>query len=447
MVEVKPGDTISILLVEDIPEIRANIKKILSFESDFEVVGMADSGHKGLSAARELRPDIVIMDINMPDIDGLQITAQIMNYLPETGIIIMSAQDDQNYMRLAMIAGAKAFLTKPSSPDELYNTVRAVYRRARAPQLQTTPASATSVPLAAGSERRAGNIIAVYSPQGGAGCTTIATNLASALTRDNIRVLLVDANLQFGDVGVFLNLEAQSTLVDLAENVEDMDTDYFENVVTTHSSGLKVLMGPTRPELADKVMADPHALSKILGKIRWSYDFIIIDTSLHLDEMLLSLIEISTRVLLVSTPNLASVKNTRFVVDLFEQLGYAQDKIMLVLNRVSRDQNIRKLVITPDKVTLFLKRLIVAIIPTNESLMLDAIRKGIPAVILERDSKKSPVKELLDLADTIMAVLLPQAREHGPAHYDQPARTGNLAAKPTKQHQSVMRLMNDDDSK
>lgn len=414
MVKVKPDNAITIVLVEDIEEIRTSIATILSFEIDFDVIGLAASGYEGLAMVKKLRPDIVIVDINMPDVDGLTITAQIIHDLPETGIIILSAQDDPSYLRLAMVAGAKAFLIKPSSPDELYNTVRAVHGRARkipmAPVEWTAPA-----PSPDGVESRAGNIITVYSPQGGAGCTTIATNLASALTRENIRVLLVDANLQFGDIGVFLNLEARSTLVDLMDHVDDVDTDHLENVVTTHDSGLQVLMGPSRPELAEKVMADPSALAKIVGKIRGNYDFIVIDTSLHLDEMALALMDIATRILLVSTPNLTSVKNIRLILDLFDQLEYAPDKTMLLLNRVSEDQNIKKLAITADKVKLFLKHPVAGTIPTDDYLMLDAIRKGVPAIALERNRSKSPVKELIDLADMIIATLMPQAGELAPA--------------------------------
>ncbi len=414
MAKVKSDHIITIILIEDIAEIRANVKKILSFESDFNVIGMAGTGEEGLALAKELRPDIIIMDINMPGADGLQITTQVINHLPETGVIILSAQDDPSYVRLAMIAGAKAFLTKPSTPDELYHTVRAVYSRARAPVMQPTSSQPISAGAAKDSEIRAGNIIVVYSPQGGAGCTTLATNMASALNRENSRVLLVDANLQFGDVGVFLNLDAQSTMADLIEDIDDMDTEYFVNVVTTHSSGLKVLMGPSRPELAEKVMADPGALTKILAKIRSSYDFIVVDTSLHLDEMVLSLMDVANLILLVSTANLTSIKNMRFVMDLFEQLGYSLDKTMLILNQVSEDQNIKKLVVTNEKISLFLKRPIAAMIPSDEYLMLDAIRKGVPAVALERDHHKSPIKELLGLSNSIYAALMPTVEEEAP---------------------------------
>jgi pilus assembly protein CpaE len=212
MIATKVDQTITILLVDDIVEIRENIKKLLSFERDFKVVGMARTGREGVALAKELRPDIVIMDINMPDMNGIEATTQIVNGAPGTGVIMMSAQEDPNYLRLAMLAGAKAFINKPSAPDDLYNTIRAVYKRA--PLIPMSPSIANNVIRPEDSQARAGHIIVVYSPQGGAGCTTIATNLASGLTRASSRVLLIDANLQFGDIGLFLNLQARSTLAD-----------------------------------------------------------------------------------------------------------------------------------------------------------------------------------------------------------------------------------------
>jgi pilus assembly protein CpaE len=410
MTEIKPDATITILLVDDIAETRENVKKLLSFEPDFKVIGVAGTGREGIALAKELRPDIVIMDINMPDMDGIQATTQIMERAPGTGVVMMSAQDDPNYMRLAMMAGAKAFVTKPSRPEDLYNTIRAVYKRAPVVQIPagTLPAAAIQTN---GSKDRAGHVIVVYSPQGGAGCTTIATNLASGLTREGVRVLLVDANLQFGDVSVFLNLQAPSTLVDLVEDVDDLDTEFFENIVVTHDSGLKVLLGPGRPELAEKVTAKPRSVSTILSKIRSRYDFIVVDTSLNLDEMALSLMDIATRIAIVSTPTLASTRNVRFVLDLFDQLDYPTEKVMLILNRVSEDRNMRKLFISSDKIANFLKRPIQISIPTDEFIVLDAVRKGIPVIASQRDQSKSPIKELLRLCDDVFSELMGEEEE------------------------------------
>ncbi|PJF24199.1 MAG: histidine kinase, partial [Phototrophicales bacterium] len=190
--------------------------------------------------------------INMPDMDGIQATNEITKSVPTTAVIMMSVQTETDYMRKAMQAGARYFLLKPVDPDELYGTIRTVYknhepiRRQQRALMEMPLEIATRKPSAAGlgGEVRAGNILVVYSPSGGSGCTTIATNLASGLMRRGIKVLLIDADLQFGDVGVFLKLQAQSTLVDLVDKVEDLDVEFFDSVVSTHDSGLKVLLGP-----------------------------------------------------------------------------------------------------------------------------------------------------------------------------------------------------------
>lgn len=416
MPETNAEHVITVLLVDDIPETREGVKKLLSFERDLKVVGTASTGREAIALARELTPDVIIMDINMPDMDGLVATTQIINSAPRARVIIMSAQDDPRYVRQAMLAGAKAFVAKPPSSDELYNTIRAVYKQV--PVMKAVPSgSSPNMPQqqAADSVERAGHIIAVYSPQGGAGCTTVATNLASGLMHDSVRVLLVDANLQFGDVGVYLNLQANSTLVDLVDDVEDLDTDYFENGLVTHNSGLKVLMGPKRLELAEKISANPATLATILRKIRWHYDFIVVDTSLHLDEMTLAVMDMATRVVLVSTPTLAATKNVRAVLDLFTQLNYPYEKITLILNKVSEDRNLKKYAISMQKIAAFLKQPVAMSVPLDELAMYDALHRGIPVISSQIERTKSPVKELLSLSDTIFAALMPQYADKEPS--------------------------------
>jgi pilus assembly protein CpaE len=425
------GEVITILLVDDIADTRENIKKILGFERDFRVVGSVGTGREGVQLAKELKPNIVIMDINMPDMDGITATTQITEAVPTAAVIMMSAQDDPDYLRRAMLAGARNFLTKPPDPDELYNTIRTVYTRNKplAAQYTTLQQAQSAAPdvrraaRAAGSDERPGNIVVVYSPQGGVGCTTISTSLAAGLMREGIRVLLVDADLQFGDVGVFLNLQAQSTLVDLIPNADDLDTDFFENIVVTHDSGLKVLLGPARPEFAEEVVANSSATSKILDKIRSNYDFIIVDTGTHLDEVLLSLMDIATRIILVGTPTLSSVKNIRFVMDLFDQLDYPQNKTMLVLNRIPEDRNAKRLIIPTEKIENFLKRKVESAIPSDELTVLDAIRKGVPVIASQRDRNKSPIRELAGLSEHLFTTLMGAPEEEDDAEQQAKQKT------------------------
>ena len=416
---IQGGDAeiITILLVDDIPETRENIKKLLAFEPDFKVVGSVGTGREGVSMANELRPNIIVMDINMPDMDGIQATTLITEAVPTAAVIMMSVQNDPDYLRRAMLAGARNFLTKPILPDELYNTIRTVHTRNKPIAAQYT-AMATQVPVdmrksaqVEGTENRAGHIIVVYSPQGGVGCTTVSTNLASGLMKEGIRVLLVDADLQFGDIGVFLNIQSQSTMVDLAGNVDDLDIELFDNIVVTHDSGLKVLMGPARPEYAEVIQSNPASIAQILQKIGGNYDFIVVDTGRHLDETLLALFDASAKIVLVGTPTLASVKNIRFVLDLFDQLTYPPDKTILIMNRVPTDRNQQRFTIASEKIEKFLRRPIEVEIPTDDLTVLGAMSKGVP-VVSQRDRGKSPVKEMMQLSELLYARLVPEDGDH-----------------------------------
>ncbi len=402
---------ITILLVDDIPETRENIKKLLAFEPDFKVIGTAGTGREGVEFAKEHQPDIIIMDINMPDMDGLQATGHIKRLVPACSVIIMSVQNDSDYMRRAMLAGARDFLTKPINMDELYNTIRAVYKSTEE-QRRIAVAMQNNAPVMSaikesGPGERAGHIVAVYSPQGGAGVTTIATNLAAGLMKEGVKVLLVDGDLQFGDVDVFLALQAQQTIVEVAQDVDDLDVELFENIVVTHESGLKVLMGPPRPEFADEIMAKPGTLGLILEKVASNYDFIVVDTSKSFNEVLLGVFDRATKIVLVGTPSLSSVKNIRFVLDLFDQLGYDQSKAMLVLNRVWEDSKEKGATISIERIQSFLKRPVVGKIPhVDERIILSAINKGVPVIASDRDQKKAPIKQLIELADYVYNELM-----------------------------------------
>jgi len=93
-----------------------------------------------------------------------------------------------------------------------------------------------------------GKIITVYSPKGGAGCTTLAVNLALTLNNGDTRVALIDGNFQFGDVAVFINEQGKNTVLDLASRAEELDPEIVEEVMVKHAaSGLHILAAPSKP--------------------------------------------------------------------------------------------------------------------------------------------------------------------------------------------------------
>lgn len=424
------NDVITIMLVDDIPETRENIKKLLAFEPDFKVVGSFGTGREAVTMAKELRPDIVIMDINMPDMDGIQATSEITKAIPTAAVIMMSVQNDPDYLRKAMLAGARNFLTKPIDTDELYNTIRTVYTRNKpiAEQYRYLEDSrGVDIHRTISSEAgdvRGGHIIVVYSPQGGSGKTTMATNIASGLMKKGIKVLLIDADTQFGDVGVFLKLQAQSTLADLVSKVDDVDVEFFDTVITTHESGLKVLLGPARPEYADAVDANPTALARIIEQVASSYDFIVIDTSSHISEMLLSLMDIAEKIVLLATPTLSGVKNARFMLELFDQLNYPQNKIAFVLNKTEDERARNRTTIPSEIIEKHLKHPIQARIPSDDRVILNAINKGVPVIASQRDRNKSPIREMIDLSDRIFYTLMEDDQQVAALQEDAPKRRG-----------------------
>jgi pilus assembly protein CpaE len=115
---------IRLLVAEDSQGTRHNLINLLSFEKDIEVVGAVGRATQAIELAMQLQPDVVLMDINLPDLDGLTATTRIRTMLTRTSVIIMSVQDEESYLRRALQAGAVAFLVKPFTGEDLVNTIR-----------------------------------------------------------------------------------------------------------------------------------------------------------------------------------------------------------------------------------------------------------------------------------------------------------------------------------
>src|SRR5689334_23531333 len=162
------SNKVRVLIVDDMAETRENMRKLLQFEPDIEVVGMARNGLEGIQLAKETKPNVVLMDINMPDMDGLQATETIVKEVPIAQIMIVSVQSDTDYFRRAVLAGARDFLSKPPDAGELINAVRRLGEMSRQRE-QTLVAPPPPVAAPAGGQRGGGDgkIITVYSPKGG----------------------------------------------------------------------------------------------------------------------------------------------------------------------------------------------------------------------------------------------------------------------------------------
>jgi len=394
-------EKIRVLIVDDIPETRENLRKLLYFENDIEVVGAAISGEEGIQMAKELQPHIVLMDINMPGVDGITASEAISQEVPAAQVIMMSVQGEADYLRRSMLAGAREFLIKPFSSDELVSSIRRVYELGAA---QRARYQAPAPPVAMAAQRQhlppeeLGKVISVFSPKGGTGCSTIATNLAVALqTETEAKVVLVDGSLQFGDIAVLLNLKPVRTIADLVPHMGELDGDLVDSVIVPHSSGVKTLLAPPRPEMADLIV--PDHMKRILEELKKIFDCIVVDTWTSLHDLVLTIMDVSDRIILISTPDIPSIKNTKLFFEVTEALGYSREKVFLIINKLDRRSSIRA-----EDIEAGVKHPVAATLVLDERVATLAANQGSPFVL---GAASSPIAQgVFNLAHQLLDSLV-----------------------------------------
>ena len=121
-----PKKRITVLLVDDHKDIRTELRKLLEAENDMHVVGEAANGKQAVDMAMNLCPAVVVMDISMPKLNGLEATRQILQGLPDTKVLICSAYSDIAYVERAMAVGASGYIIKVTAADVLVTAIRSV---------------------------------------------------------------------------------------------------------------------------------------------------------------------------------------------------------------------------------------------------------------------------------------------------------------------------------
>jgi pilus assembly protein CpaE len=387
------ADRIKVLIVDDIPETRDHLSKLLGFESDVEVVGAAAGGPEAIEMATALRPDVVLMDINMPGMDGITATEKLAAEVPNAAVIMMSVQGEADYLRRSMLAGAREFLVKPFSSDELTASIRQVWSREKEKQSRYAPVVTTAQPIQNGSDEPA-SVVAVFSPKGGVGRTTVSVNVAVAAAQTGKRVALVDASFQFGDVGVLLNLNPRNkSIADLAGELAAGEAESLENFMITHSSGVKVLLAPPSPEQAELI--GPSAVKKVLQGLRGLFDLVVVDCPSTFNDSTLAVLDEADLILTLLTLEITSVKNMRLFLEVCEQLGYGPDKIRLVLNRADSTLGIR----VADVEHSIGRKVDDTIVSDGRSVVY-ALNRGIPFFISNREAQVS--QDILRLARSVV---------------------------------------------
>ena len=309
-----------ILVIDDDP----NVQRLLTYtlkQEGYEVL-VASDGAEGFRLWSAETPALILLDIMLPKVDGYQVATKIRTEEGTTGhvpIIMLTAEREVEQKVKGLRAGADDYLIKPFHPAELLARIKSLLARfAPRDLLVGRP------PL--------GHVLAFYGAKGGVGTTTIAINAAIALHRElGRKVVLVDANLQFGDHRVFLDLGLdRKSIIDIV-TAPSIDLDLVRQVLVHHDSGIDLLLAPPSPETAELV-TEEH-LPQILDHLRSLYDYVILDIDKRLDEINLKILDQADQFFVVMTADLSCLKNVRLVLETIGHLGVEPAKVHLVLNR------------------------------------------------------------------------------------------------------------------
>jgi pilus assembly protein CpaE len=392
------ADQIRVLIVDDIPETRDHLTKLLGFESDIDVVGSAASGAEAITLATSLTPDVVLMDINMPDMDGIAATEALGRAVPTASVVMMSVQGEADYLRRSMLAGAREFLVKPFSSDELTASIRQVHTRERekASRLAVAaPAESAAGPVGTNPSGEPGQVVALFSPKGGVGRTTVAVNMAvAAATELGKKVVLVDGSFQFGDVGVLLNLNPKNkSIADLVPELEQagQEVESIDTFVINHSAGIRVLLAPPSPEMAELIT--PSGIKRVIEALRLTHDLVVVDCTAFFNDTTLAILDSADIILTMLSLEITSIKNMRLFLEVAEQLGY-ENKVRLVLNRADSALGIRV-----QDVEHSIGRKVDETIVSDGRSVVYALNRGVPFFLSNREAQVS--QDILRLAQSV----------------------------------------------
>lgn len=365
---------ISVLIIDDTQSHSDQLTQLLSREDDLYVTVAPEDVAEAIRLTRKEQPDVVLLSVQREE--PLDIIRRLDTASPGTAIIVLLVNDQQSLTRDVLLAGARAYLTHIYDRSDLVETIYRIHEVERRRRNLISRSGMAPAP-------EIGRIIGVHGAKGGVGATTIAVNLAVALRgMTGARVALVDGNLYSGDIAVSLNIISRTSITDLLPHLRDLDKELLDRACIIHRSGVSVLLGPDDLEQAESVTGE--AMQRILKSMRPHFDYVVVDTCSLPDQVTTASLDIADSIVLISTPELPSLKNAARFLRLSRDYGYASEKLLLVINR----ENSRGAIARPD-IEENLKLKVAVGIRSDGQVMINAINAGEPAVSLDGRSRLS----------------------------------------------------------
>jgi pilus assembly protein CpaE len=321
---------VQVLLVGRDKEFLVDLRRYLNHGT--EVIAEASLGIEAVRLAQQSHPGAIIVHVEEPAIRAVHTMESIAAVAPESAIIAISSIDSGVAVRRAMRSGAIDYVPLPLKGNELDQAVSNAHDRVlrRLAALHGEPVDTV-----------AGTILTVFGPKGGIGKTTLSTNLALSLrVKSGAQVCIVDMDAFFGDVAVALDIRPQVTVTDYLRQVHAGQNVRVEEFLYEHTTGLTVL--PSPGSIGASPIPTPDETVQILTRLAQLYDYVVVDTPGAYSSSVVAALDTSTLVLLVTSPDLASVKDVRLALDLLRSWEFSEDRIKLTVNNPTRNNAVSK---------------------------------------------------------------------------------------------------------
>jgi pilus assembly protein CpaE len=368
------------------------IADVIKLEQDMACLGLVRDLSQALDTLDRLAPDVILVDIGSGILQRTEILGRLAAPASGTALIVVAMLGEVDMVRQAMLHGAQGFLLKPFSEAELLSSIRQAYelvlqRRAEIPRGALAP-QAESI-------RRA-EVIAVFSPKGGVGCTTVAINLAVALKAITDKsIILLDADLRFGDIDTALNISSATSIGTLVSQLDEMDNQLLERSLIPHKSGIRVVVAPPHLDMADAIR--PEHLRKLLTRLAELDDgYVVVDAWSTLDDCTLAILDSCQQLVVITTPQVTAMRDVHRFLEVLNLLGYGRSSTLLVLNHCYHRSDVR--VKDLERAVGFP---IVQEIEYAPNQVTASLNRGVPLVEEYRDS--AAARSIVNLAQLLVA--------------------------------------------